>query len=36
VRFGAINIISVHPNDNHDTPEDHAHRGHVHLTPHPG
>lgn len=36
VRFGAINLISVEPNDNHDGPDAHHHHGHDHASPHPG
>lgn len=32
VRFGAINVISVEPNDRHDTAA-HSHHGHGHLSP---
>ena len=33
VRFGAINIISVDPNDSHQGSGDHQHHGHAHLSP---
>lgn len=36
VRFGAINLISVDPNDHHDHPDAHHHHGHDHASPHPG
>lgn len=36
VRFGAINLISVDPNDHHDSADDHHHHGHDHASPHPG
>jgi CopG family nickel-responsive transcriptional regulator len=36
VRFGAINLISVDPNDGHAGQEDHQHDGHGHLSPHKG
>jgi CopG family nickel-responsive transcriptional regulator len=36
VRFGAVNIISVDPNDHHDAPGGHHHHGHAHLSPRPG
>ena len=35
VRFGALNLISVAPNDLHAQPG-HSHEGQGHLTPHPG
>lgn len=36
VRFGAINLIIVAPNDAHDEPHSHHHHGHDHATPHRG
>ena len=36
VRFGAINIVSVCPNDSHDHPNSHYHHNREHVSPHPG
>ncbi|WP_419815720.1 nickel-responsive transcriptional regulator NikR [Glacieibacterium sp.] len=36
VRFGAINLVSVDPNDHHDAPDDHHHHDLGHVSPHPG
>ncbi len=36
VRFGAINVVSVEPNDRHDSDRAHSHHGHDHASPHPG
>jgi CopG family transcriptional regulator, nickel-responsive regulator len=36
VRFGAINLISVDPNDSHSHAGGHQHHGHAHLSPHRG
>lgn len=36
VRFGAVNVISVEPNDTHAEPAPHHHHGHAHASPHPG
>jgi CopG family nickel-responsive transcriptional regulator len=36
VRFGALNLISVAPNDHHGDDSGHSHHGHDHLSPHPG
>lgn len=36
VRFGAINLIIVAPNDAHDDPQAHHHLGHRHASPHKG
>lgn len=37
VRFGAINLVSVDPNDQHDAPERHHHHGRfAHASPHRG
>lgn len=33
VRFGAINMLTVTPADDHHHPGDHAHGGHRHLSP---
>ena len=36
VRFGAINLVSVDPNDHHDAADDHHHHDLGHTSPHPG
>ena len=36
VRFGALNLISVNPNDHHDYADAHRHIGHGHLSPRAG
>lgn len=36
VRFGSINLIGVEPGDAHSHAGDHAHSGHLHLSPRPG
>ncbi|GGI89676.1 putative nickel-responsive regulator [Polymorphobacter multimanifer] len=36
VRFGAMNVIIVAPNDTHDDPQAHQHHGHRHASPHGG
>ncbi len=36
VRFGAINMIGVDTNDDHDEPAPHHHHGHAHASPHRG
>ena len=36
VRFGAINLVSVHPNDHHDARDTHHHHDLSHVSPHPG
>ncbi|GGE02878.1 nickel-responsive regulator [Polymorphobacter glacialis] len=36
VRFGAVNLVIVAPNDAHDEPHSHHHHGHEHATPHRG
>ena len=36
VRFGAINVVSVTPNDEHAEPAPHHHHTHAHLSPDPG
>jgi CopG family nickel-responsive transcriptional regulator len=36
VRFGAVNVVSVEPNDDHEGADDHRHVGHAHLSPRPG
>ncbi|GAO56348.1 nickel-responsive transcriptional regulator NikR [Novosphingobium sp. MD-1] len=33
VRFGAINLLRVQPDDSHDHADDHVHHGHNHLSP---
>ena len=37
VKFGAVNLISVAPNDHHDGHgHEYEHAGHIHLSPHRG
>lgn len=36
VRFGAVNLVSVDPNDHHDRPDAHQHHDHGHISPHSG
>ncbi len=36
VRFGAVNLVSVQPNDDHAHAGDHRHHNHGHASPHPG
>ena len=36
VRFGAVNLVSVEPNDDHAHAHDHHHHNHGHATPHRG
>lgn len=36
VRFGAVNLIGVTPNDHHAAPHDHHHGGNNHASLHPG
>lgn len=33
VRFGAVNVVSVEPNDDHEAAGAHTHHGHAHLSP---
>ena len=33
VRFGALNLVSVDPNDRHSGAADHHHHGHAHASP---
>lgn len=36
VRFGALNLIPVHPHGEHSHDAEHEHGGHGHFTPEPG